>query len=977
MPLKLVLGPANSAKAGEVLGAFSAVAARGAVLVVPTAEDQLHYRRELAGPGTVLGAVVTFNGLGHEIARRVGYAGRRLSAAQRAGMLRSALAGAELPLLGRSAAGLGFRRAAGELIAELERDLVSPQRFTSALRSWAQGDPGRTAYAEEVGRIYQGYARECDRRGWVDGELFAWRALDALRAAPGRWGREAVFFYGFDDLTRLQRDAVETLSRLVGVEVTVSLNYEAGRPALEARAEAVTELTALAETVLELPPSDEHYAPAQRGVLHHLERQLFQGDPERIDPGDAISLLEAGGARAEVELVAGAILDLLRDGVPGGEIAVVYRSLAGVAPLVARVFAEYGIPLAADYELPFAHTTLGRAVRGAARAALAPEAGAADLLTYLRAPGLLERPESADELEAELRRAGATGMQAARDRLGWRLEELDALRDAADPGPELCRLARRLLASPRRGAAAVLSPAQTLDARALAVLERAIGELAELGQLSGPAELLELLEELRVRAPGAETPNGGEIRLAEPLQIRARRFRAVFVCALQEGEFPAPARPEPFLSDERRHELALASGLRLSRREDVLGFARERYLLYATVSRATERLILSYRSSDEEGNLAVASPFIADVAEVLDPGWPERRARRLLTDVVWTADRAPTAREQARAQAARVAPAGGDEPEPDRHLTAVALGRLRHSQILSAGALEAYSDCPVRWLIERELRPAPLEPDSEAIVRGNLMHAVLERLLEELDGPLDSQSLDHAQAILTHLLAELATGPGATLGAGAPGVVRAGALHAIEADLRRYLRHDAARGGDWRPFGLELRFGFEDDEGGGRPSLPPLALGTDSERVLVRGMIDRIDIDPGGRAVVRDYKSGNVRPDWPVARWGPDRRLQVALYLVVVRELTALHPVGGFYQPLRGDDLRPRGLFDRDAVGDAGAVDAMDRDGRAAQEFTAELDDAVTRATAVATELRSGALEPCPQTCSRDGCAYPGICRSQ
>jgi hypothetical protein len=47
MPLTLVLGPANSAKAGQVLGTYGAQAARGALLVVPTAGDARHYRREL------------------------------------------------------------------------------------------------------------------------------------------------------------------------------------------------------------------------------------------------------------------------------------------------------------------------------------------------------------------------------------------------------------------------------------------------------------------------------------------------------------------------------------------------------------------------------------------------------------------------------------------------------------------------------------------------------------------------------------------------------------------------------------------------------------------------------------------------------------------------------------------------------------------------------------------------------------------
>jgi hypothetical protein len=99
----------------------------------------------------------------------------------------------------------------------------------------------------------------------------------------------------------------------------------------------------------------------------------------------------------------------------------------------------------------------------------------------------------------------------------------------------------------------------------------------------------------------------------------------------------------------------------------------------------------------------------------------------------------------------------------------------------------------------------------------------------------------------------------------------------------------------------------------------------------------------------------------------------VALYLVVVRELTELEPVAGFYQPLRGDDLRARGLYSLEA----GVSGVVDRDGRSPEEFSALLDDAAQRAIAVAARLRSGQLEPCPQTCSRDGCAYPGICRSQ
>ncbi|MGZ4219058.1 MAG: PD-(D/E)XK nuclease family protein, partial [Solirubrobacteraceae bacterium] len=208
-----------------------------------------------------------------------------------------------------------------------------------------------------------------------------------------------------------------------------------------------------------------------------------------------------------------------------------------------------------------------------------------------------------------------------------------------------------------------------------------------------------------------------------------------------------------------------------------------------------------------------------------------------------------------------------------------------------------------------------------------------------------------------------------TIGAGRPEPVRAAVLRTIEADLRRYLEQEAGDGCEWEPRGLELRFGFPDEE----RSLPLVALGKGDDRVLLRGVIDRVDVDPAGsgRAIVRDYKSGSARPEQAAARWHADRRLQVALYMLAVRELLELEPVAGLYQPLGGGDLRPRGMFLEGApVGSrVFGTDARDQD-----ELGEVLADAEDRAVALAAQLRSGHLTPCPATCSRDGCRYPGIC---
>ena len=60
-----------------------------------------------------------------------------------------------------------------------------------------------------------------------------------------------------------------------------------------------------------------------------------------------------------------------------------------------------------------------------------------------------------------------------------------------------------------------------------------------------------------------ERAGEGKVAVVDPLALRARRVRALFLCGLQEGVFPASARPEPLLAEEERRRLAETSGLRL------------------------------------------------------------------------------------------------------------------------------------------------------------------------------------------------------------------------------------------------------------------------------------------------------------------------------------------------------------------------------------------------------------------------------
>src|SRR3954469_14555997 len=144
MSLTLITGPANSAKAGEVLERLRAALAREPVLVVPTAADAAHYARELAGAGIVFGAqVTTFSGLTRDIARLAGSVapGRRLGRLARGRVVRAVVAGAELRALAASSRAPGFADALADLLAELQRSLASPARFSAAVRAWRAAGP--------------------------------------------------------------------------------------------------------------------------------------------------------------------------------------------------------------------------------------------------------------------------------------------------------------------------------------------------------------------------------------------------------------------------------------------------------------------------------------------------------------------------------------------------------------------------------------------------------------------------------------------------------------------------------------------------------------------------------------------------------------------------------------------------------------------------------------------------------------------
>jgi ATP-dependent helicase/DNAse subunit B len=1001
MPLKLVTGPANSAKAAELLGGVRAALEREPLLVVPTAADVDRYRRELAEDGVVFGArVVRFAELVDEAARRAGETGRPLGATARARVVAAVAARARLDVLAASRATPGFARALARLFAELEVARVDPGRLAVGVRAWAEGDAPRRAYGDELAALYRGYRGALERLGRRDAELHALAVLDALRLAPGAWGGTPVFFYGFDDLTPLQRDAVETLAKHVDADVTVSLSYEAGRRAFAGRAATFEELRPLADEIVALDPLAEHYAPAARAPLHGLERALFEeeGAAGALDPAGAVALLEAGGERAEMELVGAEVRRLLDAGVPAEEIAVVVRSPEDAGPLVERVLAEFGVPFALRRRVPFSHLAAGRGLLALLRCATGGGT-AEDAVAYLRTPGVVRHASLVDRLEARVRRRG---IATAEDALAVWADDgrhlpaaIERVRVAAQAGPAaLCpRLAtelnRLLVADPAAPAPprfeegeeipsgpVPVPPAPRLAADARAEAEavsagrRALEELGELAvadpALAGSAaDVAEALGGVEVVV--GEDAGPGRVSIADPLALRARRVRALVLCGLQEGAFPRPSRGEAFLGDEERRELAVASGIRLPFEADG-GLGAERYLFYATVSRPEERLVLGFHTAGDDGDPAVPSFFLDDVRDLFAPALWERRARRQLGAVAWPGE-PPTPRAGARAAAAAGPPR---RPAPLAPLRSeAALRALRERPAWSASSLEAWNKCPVRWFVERYLNAEDLEADPEPMVRGSVAHETLEVTLRGLREATGSARLrpDRLAAARERMRAALREAAERVQISPNPERLAAG-VRRLEADLDRYLETAAHNGSTYEPTWFEVAFGFEGED---VESLPPLELAAPDGPLRLRGRIDRIDVSPqGDRAVIVDYKGRRVTQG---GRWIDDGSFQAALYLRAARDLLGLAPAGALYQPLGSGDARPRGLVVEDT--DPG-LDLVSTDRRDEEQVEEILTTVIDLATAAAAEARAGALEPRPETCTpQKACAYPGLCRCE
>jgi len=968
--LSLIVGPANAGKVALLLDRYRAALEREPVLVVPTRAEVERIERELLerSPALLGGSIGTFDDLFARIARAGGDGRERLGEVQRRLVLASVVRGASLNGLSASARFPGFADSLGRAIADAGAALLEPGELEGPLSA-----------------LYAGYRAELDRLGLADAELVRRRAAELAGRDLAAWEGAPVFAYGFEDFTGAEWALLEALAGRG--EVTVSLPYEPGRPVFASLARTASDLTRLAdERIEELEPRPWDAAPA----LTHLERTLFADAIERPGPpplDGAIRFLEAAGSRAALELVAEDVLELLRGGTPAEDVAVLCPSVDRFRAPLETAFGALGVPYAIEGTIPLERIPFGRALLGLLRFAWlgGPRRS---LFAFLRSRHSGLARGRVDFVEGRLRGRAVSDparvQEEAEKLLGQPLPLLERLR-APGPATEAVRHAADAMLRHAYGLEAPpAGDAAALDLRAHEAVRKALVEMegwAGLGErrtdlLAGRLGAAEGRARLhRPREPG-------RVAVLDLARARTRRFDAVFILGLEEGSLPGRAVESPFLPDDARRELEAASPRRRLVRPDRL--ERDRYLFYAACTRPRRRLTLVREAATDDGRPLEPSPFWDEVGSRFAPEEVARATRRrALAALTWDVARAPSERERLRATAALAATepdearglarANGWERRIDRALAALeretrltnptVLGQLGALTRFSVTELETFATCSSMWLFDRVVDPREIDPELDARIRGSVAHQALYRFYTGLPKRLgieqvDGERLEEAIAFLRECLAEAIEGQ---VRIDLTEVDRLELEGTLARDLEHFLRQEVALGSPLVPRRFEVTFGTQG-------AAVELQRGLDLGGFTVSGKIDRIDLDPmSARGIVQDYKSGaGAHSAREIESLG---KLQIPLYVLALRDLVGIEPLGGLYRALAGSRAA-RGLLRASAEGD-GLPELQKADLLDEEEFWGAVEAAKERARDGVGRLRAGDVRhdprggSCPSWCER------------
>ena len=894
----LLIGPPGSGKTHFVLTRLEAAIREGRAsevkLIVPTASMAQHTlhtlaRRDLVVPGQVVATMADF-------------------VAGLTPTLKTAAPAAEAWLL--QGAISETRR---EEFAQIKN---SPGLHAAVLRTigefWAAGSGASTAsrflktpQQEAFLEVFREYERRLQQAGFVHPSERFRQAARGIKEGALESLRE-VFFDGF-------------------------LNFTAGEHEI---VQAVLDSVENATVTLEEDPQRKFTrSPAER--LKTVRRP-------RIRP----QVIQASTPLSEVEEIARRIIEEKR---PFHNYGIVLRTPEQYAPPIQSVFERLQIPFRLRLPQPLAHHACARLLSGLLRAASKgfPAEETLDVLKRAASPlGLNRRMDQFDfRVRENLPGRGLAflkrqaGSSHSLGRLMEQLESIAGWRNKKVPPREWAERVQSLqeswLAMPPVSDA--IPMARVLELRSLAdaipAITQAADDAAELLEHDGVdrASLPEYLDAFELVLQNTMQQTGDQrrnvVNVLSIYEARQWELPVVFVPGLVEGQFPRRYSQNLFVPDSDRRRL---SGNRIHLRTTKDQDDEERFLFRIATTRATEKLILSYSRSDEQGRQQLRSFFLKQAKEGDIPAKPIR----LREPVAPFREHRPT---------------GFDSPSL-RELV------LKKHEKFAPTSLETFLQCPFKHFAERtlKLREPPAKPEQrlDARVEGTIVHRTIalwsEDPSKQIKDVLETVLIEQCEAASVPL-----------------GFRTTGARCRMEADLERFTAEELARPiPSAQKQELEASFDYLIDD-------------TDQAPFRINGRIDRYEIMGENLGFVIDYKySARDRIDKLMKEHFQGQRVQAPLYLIGLEREKGLRPVGLRYWGLRHkttmrgwvvDGLCPPELIQK-------------KDQRLSEDgFRAMLNDALLRASDAIEQIRNGRIEadPADRTVCNSYCPFRDVCRIQ
>lgn len=586
-------------------------------------------------------------------------------------------------------------------------------------------------------------------------------------------------------------------------------------------------------------------------------------------PTEAMSatLCELGTLESECRHVLSQVRAWLEAGLETRDLALVVRDEAAYLPTLEAVSAEFEIRLVSDRQIPALETAPGQWVQLWLEAAVSGFA-------YAQTRRWLAHPagRSCVQLAAAIRGLAAAGKSGLGTWQDFQIEALELLwlpEESADY-PSL------ILGGLQWAGVTDVSGLEPRSVAALNRISRVLRGMDGTWRLESFVQtFLERLNAERV----ALMPGRTGVRVLTPLGALARSFKKLIVLGVNDGQYPSYQTRVGLLDGFAKDALA-QQGLVLPTIRESVGV--ERALFYSALSSARETVLFTRPMRDLAGRVIPKSPFLRGIQTITQtlPDLPFQSARAAQISHAKAGEyRSKAAQIELRRESAEL---------PDQFDGMVRGYPEWLEKTWSASQLHNLGSCRFKWLAAKPMKLEPLpEPPRklDPITFGNVYHKALERTMLEAR---DKASLEERNPNQTDFLAMLPSGfqaaetelSDALSGSYDWNFERFDALRSLE----KLLLWDGLMMPNNSPAMFEANFPASSGETAffwykdtnGNP-----------QKILLRGIIDRLDTRENGGMELIDYKSGDY-VSRVATQVGADLTLEIQLVLYAVAGLVSL-----------------------------------------------------------------------------------------